>query len=271
MKKQLLVMLAIMLIMILMISTIFDGVSGEEIENGTGTVTVLEAIPPGIENDPSTLGFTFDPQDYPSLDPNVVINPVSEWFNLSQYGTLNSPYISNLTEDFEYITSISWTLTFTATVLDVVNKFAVNNELPNGINVYYNNESLLDHNNITTTEDFSNQEFSAYNYVILTDELDNREMIAKWLYLDTGLRISPARTYQIYIQDDLQSLQNVTEFSATIEGYQLYTLDPENPDPKREDFLTILENFFRDNGINLLLLSGTFFSLILIVRFFKRK
>lgn len=232
----------------------------------------------GVDTD---RGFDFTPSIQQYNNPSLITTDVTMEFNLEVSGTLNTPYIINLTEDVDYIYAVDWELHYSAPSLDFYYSFGANSSLTNGINVLYQQESLLKNQNITSNIDFSNQEFQCYAWHMLSDDNNARYLFAKWVYVGEGKEIDTLQDYQIYIQDDLTNLKTVTQWNVTIKGYKVLGSNDGNPDFQEvfgqnlePDLIQEISEFGKEYGNIIILGMATLtspFFLYLIVKNRKRR
>jgi len=136
-------------------------------------------------------------------------------------GTLANPYIYNLTQDYTTILKLQWQMNFTALSLNL-ETFADDSTLPNGFIMYYNRISLTDGDTLR-----SNSDFIAYSYDHYIDENDkasnDKYIGGQWLFntwVDGGLQITPSKTFQIYVQDNISLATSLHSFLFIIKGYK---------------------------------------------------
>ncbi len=147
----------------------------------------------------------------------LTFHPLSEKLDLEQVGSLGSPYIANLTENFDYIDIITFKLRFTSAQFDL-SQFGGGGSLTNGVNVFYDSESIIDNENITQNEYFLDY---AFKFVLISDQKASLEIIAGWEFPPTVLLVNPDHLFQFYIQDDITAIPSITEFSVIVDGFRV--------------------------------------------------
>jgi len=154
-------------------------------------------------------------------DNKTIYEPVVEVLDLAQNGTLATPYIVNLTEDFLLVQRIIWHLHFATNTIDF-DKFGDDTALTNGINLLYNGISLLNNVNITSNSHFAHESFDIQ--ILSDDKNPKNNMLSSRLtftkFVTDGLYINNKRSLQFYIQDDMTSgtLTSISKFNVTVMG-----------------------------------------------------
>lgn len=167
-----------------------------------------------------TQSTQIDAKNYSnSEESKQIYEPIVEVLNLAQNGTLATPYIVNLTKDFLLIQRIIWHLHFSTNTIDF-DKFGDETALTNGVNLIYNEISLLDNVNLTANSDFAHE---SYDLTIFSDGKNPKgNMLTSRLtftkFTTNGLYINNERALQFYIQDDLSSMTSVSNFNVTVQG-----------------------------------------------------
>jgi hypothetical protein len=174
----------------------------------------------------------------------IIHEPVVEVLDLIIDGSGAGGVFVNISKSFDFITQVIWSLDFDTNTLTMSN-FADDTNLTNGINVYYNDVSLIDNINITANAHFGH---NAYDLSIIPSENNPKERLlnARWGFdrfsPDTGgLLINTQRTLSVHIQDDLTALTSITLFQIIINGYSK-TVD---------SYFNLLPEFF-PNAINMI-------------------
>lgn len=127
----------------------------------------------------------------------------------------------NATKDFDYIMRVIFLLEFTDNQYNVDNFAGESSPLTNGINILFNEKSLLDNNNLTSLGSFM---LPAYDVTILSDETGSTHILSSRLtfakYAPSGLRMSALRPLAFHVQDDMTVLSSIVQFTVTLEGYK---------------------------------------------------
>jgi hypothetical protein len=220
--------------------------SGDE-ENGNWSIdlilahswTPLAGEEPTPAAEPSLTNlFMFSKRrtEPPNLQSDTILEPMSEVLNLEQVGSLGSPYIANLSEEFYYVDIITFVIRFSAENFSLSN-FGNASALTNGVNILFNGESVIDNANLTRNEDFLDP---AFKIAIISDEFNDREIIAGWEFPPNGLLVGNERQLQFYIQDDMTAIADLTEFSVKVDGFKQITILP-NESPSQDELFYLIQ------------------------------
>ncbi|MHA2220217.1 MAG: hypothetical protein ACXACY_30420, partial [Candidatus Hodarchaeales archaeon] len=175
----------------------------------------------------------------------IFYEPIVEVLDLVINGSASGGVFVNISKNFEYVTEIIWSLDFDTNTL-TMSDFAADSPLTNGINLYYNDVSLIDNANITTNAIFGH---NAYDLSIIPSENNPKERLlnARWAFekfspTTGGLLINDDRTLSVHIQDDLTTLTSITLFQIIIDGYSI-TVD---------SYFNLANDYFYPNVINVI-------------------
>ena len=227
----------------------------------------------------ATLTLNFSPANAQTIEISI---PVVEVLDLNVSGNLTNPNIVSAVYDYTIITRVIWDLVFTTNTLDIDN-FADDSALTNGVNVLYQDISLLDNSNITTNHDFAH---ATYDVNILSDEKNpkTRALSSRWSFDKFvgcecgGLLMDNDQTFSIYIQDDITALTTISEYQITIEGYKvLYfavvgnhyqEVTGHNID---RDYIAEVNDFVTDNQGAIFLFLATFVGVLIVILIYMRR
>jgi hypothetical protein len=159
----------------------------------------------------------------------TVLYPIAEYVDLYIDGSTTAQTV-NLTEDFDYVARITFTLIFDGDI-DFLHFGALGTPLTNGTAIQYNSSSLFS-KNITCNHCFASL---TYDMAIFSDDKNPIEhhLVARITFAhivdDKGLDV---RNYdlQFIVQDDITSACD--NFFVCVQGYKLVsTPDNEAPPP----------------------------------------
>jgi len=164
------------------------------------------------------------PQQINALEGSSV--PIVEVLDLKIDGSASGGVFVNTTKEFLVISRVIWNLEFKDQSVDFTG-FGSGNALTNGINVYYNDVSLLDNANISKNDDFGH---GSYDISIHSDDQGaNKDniLLSRWSFSKfvesstiAGLIRTSEKRLAFHIQDDLLSSSAFIELTVTIEGYK---------------------------------------------------
>ncbi|MHA2010529.1 MAG: hypothetical protein ACW980_24715 [Promethearchaeota archaeon] len=176
-----------------------------------------------------------------STSQQFIHEPLVEILDLDVDGS--TAVFVNISKGFDFVKRIIWNLDFATNAFET-GKFADDTALTNGINIYYNDVSILDDDNITNNAKFSH---TSYDIAIITSDKNPKErlLVSRWSFdkfTPEGLKINSDRTLAFHIQDNISALASVDVFQVTIEGYSK-TVD---------SYFNLANDYFYPNVINVI-------------------
>lgn len=201
--------------------------------------------------------------------------PIVETFDLLQDGSTTT-YKTNISKSFDVVTKMNWVLNFDDNSLDWNNFAANDSSLGNGIYVNYDEGNMIDSNyNITNNWQLINLAYNSHHF---TDDKNPVGQII-WVqhlltsFIGSGIIIDDSHTISVWVQDDLTDVNlHITSFTVTFKGYQTIQQQIYNPQPQRQDPLSVFFSFiWRDNQPTLELFVIFLISAGIVYRFWKRR
>ncbi len=150
------------------------------------------------------LLVNFSPGYAQEAEELVIITPIVETLSLVQSGTLTTPYIANVSSDFDFVTKMNWIIVFADAQMDWTS-FGSGSALTNGIYIKYGSTSLNGNQNLTNNYELMTLAFNAHYFQDDIAPKDNIIWIQHLLtsFSPEGIDHRGKDKIQIYIQDDL--------------------------------------------------------------------
>lgn len=149
------------------------------------------------------------------------LDPQVEVLDLNVDGSGAGGTWVNITKEFDFVTKVQFYFLFSDATYES-DLFAGSTALSNGINVYYNGRSILDHHNITRNSDFG---LTTCSFEPYEDEKNPKNVLiisrlpVKQLCWGFDLQIIEDINIAFHVQDNITAITEIDTFSAVVVGY----------------------------------------------------